>query len=210
MSLAVQKTSASAHSYSLTPNTGRNSKTFKSRVLLEAGNASDNAETTYLQAGKDEFIQLISAVSRTIGKSATSLEIELVSNSTKINAQFLNNGLDASIDSITVNGNAYTNNSTITGDPGADAQFTVIITLSFKANNMAVERSFSMQISDNAGHAVITNGTQEADTPSVTVTPSSVNVPATGGTGTIMVSANGPWTVSVVDLAQQVIQNEES
>jgi len=204
MGLSVTKTSALAHSYTLSANTGRNQKTFKSRVQTSASGNNNTADTTYIQAGKDEFIQLVSASTRSIGKNDTSLVIELKSNSTKVNATFLANSLDASIASMTINGNAYTNNSTISGDPGADAEYTVLITLSFKANTLASTRAVQLQIADASGHAVTTTGTQEADSPSISVNPSSVSVPAAGGTGTIMVTSNDTWTVSVLNSGNQI------
>jgi len=204
MGLSVTKTSASAHSYTLSANTGRNQKTFKSRVQTSASGNNNTADTTYIQAGKDEFIQLVSASTRSIGKNDTSLVIELKSNSTKVNATFLANSLDASIASMTINGNDYTNNSTISGDPGADAEYTILIILSFKANTLASTRAVQLQIADASGHAVTTTGTQEADSPSISVNPSSVSVPAAGGTGTIMVTSNDTWTVSVLNSGNQI------
>lgn len=208
MGLSVSKTSASAHSYTLTANTGRKQKTFKSRVTTNASGNNNTADTTYVQAGKDEFIQIVSSTSITATKSETTKVIELKSNSTKINATFLSNGLGATISGITINGNAYTNNSTITGDPGAEAEYTVLITLSFLANTAASSRGCQLQVTDNGGHAVTTTLTQKADSPSISVNPSSVNVPASGGTGTIMVTSNDTWTVSVLNSGNQIVQEE--
>ncbi len=211
MGLTVQKTSSGAHSYALTANTGRNQKTFRSRVqTATAGDGTnDHADTVYIQSGKDEFVQLVSAQTRTIGKDITSVEIQALSNSTKINATFLSNTMSASISSITINGSSYTNNSVIAGDPGASAQYTIVITLTFKANGSASTRAFSMQIADNAGHAVTTTITQEADDPAISVSPSSVTVAATGGSGSVAVTSNDDWSVSVVNSNEQQIVNEE-
>lgn len=209
MSLTVIKTSDSAHSWQISANTGRNQKTFKSRVKTNASGANDTAETTYIQAGKPEFISLVSHAIMSIGKNETSAQITLVSNSTKINASFISNVINASIDSITINGNAYTNNSVISGDPGGDAQYTVIINLTFKANSMASTRSFQLQVQDNGGHAVTVTGTQNADDPTIYVNPSTVQVTAAGGSGSITVASNDGWTVSVVTEAVQNEQNNQ-
>lgn len=207
MALNVVKVNASSHSWSLGTNTGRNDKIFKSRVKTRASGQNDKADTTYYHDGKPEFISLVSSATPSIAKDATSAVITIVSNSTKINASFINNGMNASILSMTVNGNAYTNNSVISGDPGADAEYTVVIELSFKANNMASTRSFQLQVQDNAGHAVTVTGTQAADDPSISVDPSVVHVPASGGSGIITVYANDDWSVSVVT---EEVQNEQN
>ena len=206
MGLTVVKTSATAHSWVITANTGRAEKTYKSRVKTTVSGENDSAETTYVQAGKSEFVALVTSSTPSIGKDETSLVITLVSNSKKLNAAFVSNGMDASIASMTINGDAYTNNTNILGDPGNNAEYTAVITLSFKANNMASTRSFQLQVTDNGGHAVTVTGTQAGQTPTITVDPSTVQVSAAGGSGSITVSSNDTWTVSDVTGQEQNAQ----
>ena len=56
-----------------------------------------------------------------------------------------------------------------------------------------------MVLEDNAGHSVTVLVIQAASAPAITVSPTSVDVPAAGGSGTIMVSANDEWFVSTVE-----------
>lgn len=207
MSLSVSKTSATAHSYSITPNTGRNTKHFRSRSRTNTpGNGTDDVkDVDYYQAAKDEFIQIVGQTQsgRSVAARNTSAQIIAKSNSEKVNVQLLSNTIGASIASIYVNGVLYTNNTDIPGDPGADAEYEIIVNLSFSENAVATSKSVQVQFSDKSGHAASDSFVQSGAEPEISVSPSTVNVPAAGGSGIITVQANDDWTVAVVEPSEE-------
>lgn len=200
--LTVIKTSKNAHSWDISPNTGRNQKRFYSHVSVEGKNTK--ATTTYIQDGKPEFIELVSPSSINIPavpEGMAYIQINAKSNSERIRASIsdisLNSGIK--IKSTYINGDEYKQGALIAGDPGANEEYLFSINLDYSENTTTTSIRTNVVLEDNAGHSVTVLVIQAASAPAITVSPTSVDVPAAGGSGTIMVSANDEWFVSTVE-----------
>ncbi|MBR5146460.1 MAG: BACON domain-containing protein [Bacteroidales bacterium] len=200
--LTVIKTSKNAHSWDISPNTGRNQKRFYSQVSVEGKNTK--ATTTYIQDGKPEFIELVSPSSINIPavpEGMAYIQINAKSNSERISASIsdisLNSGIK--IKSTYINGDEYKQGALIAGDPGANEEYLFSINLEYSENTTTTAIRTNVVLEDNAGHSVTVLVIQAASAPAITVSPTSVDVPAAGGSGTIMVSANDEWFVSTVE-----------
>ena len=200
--LTVIKTSKNAHSWDISPNTGRNQKRFYSHVSVEGKNTK--ATTTYIQDGKPEFIELVSPSSINIPavpEGMAYIQINAKSNSERISASIsdisLNSGIK--IKSTYINGDEYKQGALIAGDPGANEEYLFSINLEYSENTTTTAIRTNVVLEDNAGHSVTVLVIQAASAPAITVSPTSVDVPAAGGSGTIMVSANDEWFVSTVE-----------
>ena len=200
--LTVIKTSKNAHSWDISPNTGRNQKRFYSQVSVEDKNTK--ATTTYIQDGKPEFIELVSPSSINIPavpEGMAYIQINAKSNSERISASIsdisLNSGIK--IKSTYINGDEYKQGALIAGDPGANEEYLFSINLEYSENTTTTAIRTNVVLEDNAGHSVTVLVIQAASAPAITVSPTSVDVPAAGGSGTIMVSANDEWFVSTVE-----------
>ncbi|MBP9994064.1 MAG: BACON domain-containing protein [bacterium] len=197
MSLTVTKNGTTNYAWSVPANTGRNQKTFTGRTK-SVNSPSTYVDTTFRQPGKAEFVQLVSSSAISVSKNGTTKTITVLSNSSRLNVELLRNSVNASVGGIIINNVSYVNNSQITGDPGADEEYEAVITVNFNANTIASAKGVDVKITDNAGHSVICSLTQEAQTASITVSQQTVSVPASGGSGSINVTANDTWTVEAV------------
>ena len=200
--LTVMKTSKNAHSWDISPNTGRNHKRFYSHVSVKDKNTK--ATTTYIQDGKPEFIELVSPSSINIPavpEGMAYIQINAKSNSERISASIsdisLNSGIK--IKSTYINGDEYKQGALIAGDPGANEEYLFSINLDYSENTTTTAIRTNVVLEDNAGHSVTVLVIQAASAPAITVSPTSVDVPAAGGYGTIMVSANDEWFLSTVE-----------
>ena len=197
MSLTVTKNGTTNYAWAIPANTGRNQKTFTGRTK-SVNSPSTYVDTTFIQPGKTEFVQLVSSSAISLSRNATTQTITVLSNSSKLNVEFLRNSVNASLGGITINNVSYVNNSQITDDPGADEEYQAVITVNCDANTIASAKGVDVKITDNAGHSVLCSLTQAAQTASITVSQQTVNVPAAGGSGSINVTANDTWTVEAV------------
>lgn len=204
--LTVKKTSENAVTWVVTANTGREQKRFYAKVVSLSGGGglkeSGNAIVTFIQEGKPEFIEL--ATDETINLPAVKtdgnyIQIVATSNSSLISVRVEDDNLGIRVSRCFIGGDSYTHGSVIKGDPGSVSEFVFSANIDYESNTTAVQRSAKIILSDNAGHSVSCIINQEAAEPVITVNPTSVDVPFTGGNGTIMVSSNDSWTVSTVE-----------
>lgn len=204
--LIVKKTSENAITWSITANTGRDQKRFYAKVVTLGGGGalkeSGNTIVTFLQEGKPEFIEL--ATDETVNLPAVKtdgdyIQIRANSNSSLISVNVEDDNLGIRVSRCFIGGDSYTHGSVIHGDPGSVSEFVFSANIDYSSNTTAVQRSAKIILTDNAGHSVSCIITQEAAEPVITVNSTSVDVPFTGGGGTIMVSSNDSWTVSTVE-----------
>lgn len=202
--LTVRKTSQNAHSWEITPNTGRNQKRFYSQAYVDSSKSA-NAVVTYIQEGKPEFIELSSPSSVSLPATPEGMayfQINAKSNSSRVYVKLeplLTNFIDLNIQNVYINGSSYKQGALIAGDPGANEEYLFSINLEYSENTTTTAIRTNVVLEDNAGHSVTVLVIQAASAPAITVSPTSVDVPAAGGSGTIMVSANDEWFVSTVE-----------
>lgn len=204
--LTVKKNSENAIGWSITANTGRNQKRFYAKVSALSGGGglkeSGHAIVTFIQEGKPEFIEL--ATEETVNLPSnndnnTYIQIRANSNSSLIGVLVEDDSIGLRVSRCFIDSETYTYGSVVYGDPGADSEFVFSANIDYSSNTTAVQRSAKIILSDNAGHSVTCNIIQSAAEPTITVNPTSVDVPFSGGSGTIMVSSNDSWTLSTVE-----------
>jgi len=200
MSLTVTKTSKNAHSWNISSNTGRNQKKFYSQVYIGSeSEKKSQATVVFIQDGKPEFIELATdSIIKVPAIYDAYIQIRAISNSQLVKVT-LEGDLTMRLMQAYINGDVYRPNNPIQGDPGSDSEYTFSINLDYPDNQTASERSARIILEDNAGHSVYCDVIQSGAVPAITVTPTSVEVPAAGGSGTIMVSSNDEWFVSTVE-----------
>lgn len=196
--LTVRKSSTNAFTWVITAHTGREERRFYSKVTTDSEEVSENV--TFIQEAKPEFIELTTASSILIPavlEDGYYIQVRANSNSSLISIDIEGEGLK--LLNCFIEGDVYKPGSTIPLDPGLESQFMFSANIQIKSNSQVTQRTCRVTLTDNAGHSVYCDIIQEAAIPVITVTPSSVDVPAAGGSGSIMVSANDTWTVSVVE-----------
>ncbi|MBQ4548092.1 MAG: hypothetical protein IJA42_02720 [Bacteroidales bacterium] len=201
--LTVNKTSANAFTWYITSHAGRNQRRFYSKVATSGDESKKSSvNITFIQEGKPEFIELFNTENIiNVPASPEAMEyvqIKAVTNSTLVKMTLENDTLSPTT-TMYINGETYRPGSLIAGDPGSESEIAVAVNVLCSANPSAVKRSVRIILEDNAGHSVYCDIIQAAATPVLSVSPSSVSVPANGGSGSIMVSSNDSWTVSVVE-----------
>lgn len=201
--LSVKKTSANAFTWAITPHTGRNQRKFYSRVTTSGTLKEENPiVVTFIQEGKPEFIELFNTENTYYVPASPEpmqyVQIKALTNSTLVKLTLENDTISPTT-TMYLNGATYRPGGVIGGDPGSEAEFNIAINVVCPVNPSAVKRSVRIVLEDNAGHSVYCDIIQEAATPVLEVSSSSVSVPANGGNGSIMVSSNDTWTVSVVE-----------
>ena len=202
--LTVRKTSQNAHSWEITPNTGRNQTRFYSQAYVDSSKSA-NAVVTYIQEGKPEFIELSSPSSVSLPATPEGMayfQINAKSNSSRVYVKLeplLTNFIDLNIQNVYINGSSYKEGAIIAGDPGANEEYIISINVGYPENTISSQINNRIVLEDNAGHSVVVVVTQAAAEPVITVNPTSVEVPSAGGSGTIMVSSNEEWFVSTIE-----------
>lgn len=175
-------------------NTGRNLRS--TTVTFKAANCSDVVRTVN-QAGKTEFVSIQSTAS--VSKSGGTLTLTGTSNSSKLTFTLGSGGsLPLTIPSAyTAAGSSTDNGESITGDPGASAEFAFSITFSNIGENTTIdELTKQVVVTDNAGNSSTCTVTQAAGDATLSVSPASVDLPWDASTSaSFTVTSNTNWTV---------------
>ena len=179
-------------------NTGRNARS--TNLTFMAANCPDVVGVV-TQAGKPEFVtlQATAAVDKT---GVVTLTISGTSNSSKLTFSLASGGtLPLTLpSSYTANSVATNNGSAISGDPGGTAEFPFSIAFSnIAANPSITAKSVQLIVTDNAGHTATCTITQAAGDPTLSVSPSSVqldwNAATEGTSASFAVTSNTNWTI---------------
>lgn len=97
---------------------------------------------------------------------------------------------------ITPTGNVYT----IPGDPGANGQVEVTIAVTVPNNPYAEQVNHTIDISAEAGGNSISLGiVQTSANPTISLTPTTAQIAAAGGTTELTLQVNDDWTATVAD-----------
>ena len=94
----------------------------------------------------------------------------------------------------TANSVSTSNNVAIAGDPGAVAEYNFSIAITVPENTSTSELTKQIVVANNAGDSAVCTITQAAGSPTLTVTPSTIELTHDGTAKTITVKSNTNWT----------------
>ena len=196
--LNPSKTSGSGNdtvSFGASEYTGRVART--TTVTFSASGVTPSPELAVTQSGKAEFVSIDATA--TVAKTGGSVTISGTSNSSKLT--FTETGTDGIgitlPSSYTANSVSTNNGSAITGDPGASQQYTFSITISnIGANATPSELTSQITVTPNSGTAAVCNITQAAGDPTLSISPSSITIPAAGTAQSVSVTSNTNWSIA--------------
>lgn len=176
-------------------NTGRNARS--TIITFKAANCPDVARTVN-QAGKPEFVSFNNATA-SVGKNGGSVTISGTSNSSKLTFSLGNGGtLVLSLPSNYTAAGVTTNNGTsISGDPGAAAEYAFsIIFTNIPANTTIDALTKQLIVEDNAGNTATCTVSQAAGDATLSVSPESVTIPWDASESkSVTVISNTSWTI---------------
>lgn len=170
-------------------------------VFTTTNGGTKTATYSATQSGATEFVRWASAT-YTASKSGGSVVMTGTSNSTKLTFSVAGGGtLTPTIpQTYTANSVSTNNGAVISGDPGASKQFNFSITITVPANLDVTEKTCNITVTPNSGTAQNAKLTQSAGDVTLSVTPSTITLPASGtqvgDEGTVNVVSNVSWTVS--------------
>ena len=170
--------------------TGRNQRSGK--LTFKADGAPD-VERPVNQAGRTEFVS-VSDVSAP--KGGGNVTITGKSNSSKLNFALGVGDITVTLPTSYSAGGATTpNNTAITGDPGASAEFEFSMTLAIPANSTVTNKSRKITITAAGGQTATSTISQAAGDPVLSVAPTSITLDAEGAAVAVTVTSNTNWTV---------------
>ena len=174
--------------------TGRNSR---STTATFAASGVESKTLTIVQSGKTEFVDIDD--SATIAKTGGTVTISGTSNSSKLTFSITgqdNIGLTLPA-SYLANSVSTNNGAAITGDPGATQQFSFSITFTGINENTSISSLTSqITVTTNNGTTDTCTITQAAGDAYLTISPSTITIPADGTAQSVTVSSNTSWTIS--------------
>ena len=174
--------------------TGRNTRT--TTATFSASGVEDKV-LTIKQAGKPEFVDL--ADTATVSKDGGSLTISGTSNSPKLTFALTGtNGINLVLPSAYLANSVSTNNgAAIAGDPGALQQYNFSITFTgIAANTSLLSLVSQLTVTTDNGETDTCTITQAAGDAYLTISPTTINLPAAGTAVSVSVQSNTSWTIS--------------
>ena len=180
--------SASAH-------TGRVERT--GTVTITADGASSPKTYKVTQSPKAEFASFNDGEDMAVQKSGGTVNVKGKTNSSKLTFAWKGNVNDVTLpESYTANGKPSTNGSSISGDPGASAEFEFSISLSIPVNGTVNEVNRVLQVTTNDSQVTEITLKQAAGDATLSVTPTEITLDQSGSAKTVEVKSNTIWTVS--------------
>jgi len=195
--LNPSKTSGSGDdtvSFSASEHTGRTART---TTATFSASGVESKVLSVTQSGKTEFVSIDSTAS--VAKAGGSVTISGTSNSSKLT--FSETGTDnigiSLPSSYTANSVSTNNGSAITGDPGASQEYSFSITITnIAANTTTSSKTSQITVTPNSGTAAVCNITQAAGDPTLSISPSSITIPAAGTAQSVSVTSNTSWSIA--------------
>lgn len=201
--------------------TGRKQRT---DTVTFTTSSNKSAIVTVTQSGKEVFFTISGYDQSVINKNYVNPNggdgyIEITTNSKAFCIGYQSDGLaplitvatvvsPAAGEATVVGGNpigydgVYSNLKTITptGDPGADGQYRIRISMTFPANNTQSSKELSLGIcdADDYSHSISESFIQQADI-AIAVSPSSLSPTAEGDSSQVTVTSQEHWDASVND-----------
>lgn len=178
-------------------NTGRNARS--TNMTFKAANCEDVVRQV-TQAGKPEFVSIQATAA--IDKTGGTITITGTTNSSKLTFSLASGGtLELTLPSSYLANSVSTNNgAAISGDPGASQEFPFSIQFAnVGANPTITAKSVQLIVTDNAGNTATCTITQAAGDPTLSVSPSSVQLDWNAATAetsaSFTVTSNTNWTI---------------
>lgn len=175
----------------LTDHTGRKART---SVLTWKGANVEDAPASVIQAGKPEFVDVVdSESSESTGKVVT---ISGTSNSAKLTFSLGTGNLNVSLPSTyTANSITVSNGASISGDPGASAEYPFSIRVTVPPNAGTTDLSRQIIVTDEGGHQDVCVLTLAGGEPYIRITPSVIELDYKGTPVAVQVESNTSWTI---------------
>lgn len=172
--------------------TGRKART--TTLTWKAANVA-NVVRSVSQAGKPEYVDISDAASA--DKAGKVVTISGVSNSAKLTFSFGTGDLtEISLpSSYMANSISTQNGATISGDPGALAEYNFSITITVPANNDIVAKTRQIIVEDEAGNRDVCTLTSAAGDAYVTVQSGTIELDYKGTAVPWSVESNTSWTI---------------
>lgn len=173
--------------------TGRKART--TTLTWKAANVQDIVRNVS-QAGKPEHVSI--AESASADKAGKLVTISGVSNSAKLTFSFGSGNLtDITLPSTyTANSVSTNNGATISGDPGAAAEYSFSIAITVPANNDIEEKTRQIIVTNEAGDTAICTLRSAAGDAYVTVQEGTIELDYLGTAVSWSVESNTTWTIS--------------
>jgi hypothetical protein len=145
------------------------------------------------QEAKAEFVQIDNV---SVAKGGGNVTVTGKSNSAKLKFVLGSGAVVASLPANYSAGGASTANDTaISGDPGATAEYAFSITLSAAANGTTAARTQTLTVTANGGQSAQATISQAAGDPTLSISPSSITLTAAGTAVAVTVTSNTNWSV---------------
>lgn len=170
-------------------------RTARSTSATVSATGVDPKTVNVTQAAKAEFVTIQDAASApkvggTVGISGTS-------NSTKLTFTLGTGTLEITLpEKYTANGSEVTNDTAISGDPGASAQYTFSVSVTVPLNATTGPLTREIIVTDAGSHKGTCVLTQAAGDPTLTLSTDTVNLTTAGTAVSVEVTSNTSWTVS--------------
>ena len=180
--------------------TGRVARTSTLKGSMTNYPAVEEVTINVTESPKAEFVSFVS-LTYSVGKTGSTLTINGASNSSKLTFSYPSNGIGiAAITSYKVNSSiSATSGTAISGDPGATAQYTFTLSLTYSTNTTVKARSTQIKVTANSSSVTATTTiTQAAGDPYLWLNSSgtstfSVTVPQAGTAQSVQVLSNDAW-----------------
>lgn len=164
-------------------------------LTITAANVSAKTVTVN-QAGKPEHTENTSDTATAI-KGGQTVTISGKSNSAKLTFTLGTGDLSITLPTqYTAAGTKVNNGATITGDPGASADYDWSIQFTVSANATIDEKSKQIIVTDDAGNTDTCVLTQAAGDPTLSVSKTSVDLTWQGTAVSFNITSNTSWSIS--------------
>jgi hypothetical protein len=161
-------------------------------LTFKASGVSD-VSLTATQEAKAEFVSIDNV---SVAKGGGSVTVTGKSNAATLVFTLGSGNIVASLpDNYSAGGASTENEADITGDPGATAEYAFSYTLSAAANETIAARSQSLSVTAAGGQSAQATISQAAGDPALSLSNTSVTIPANGTAVSVTVSSNTNWTV---------------
>ena len=176
------------------PHTGRS---VRSTVLSFGAVNCTDVLVTCNQTGAVEAVSMDSST-LSVAKVGATVTVTGYSNSSKLTFSLgSTNNIPLTVPASYSAGGVTTNNgASIAGDPGATQQFAFSVSFTVAANESVTDKSSQLIVTDNAGNTATCTLTQAAGDAYLTISPTTITIPADGTAQAVTVTSNTSWTIA--------------
>ena len=174
-----------------TAHTGRLQRT---GVLTYKATGVTDVTQNVTQSAKAEFVTVNNVSSPKGGGNVT---ITGKSNSSKLTFSLGSGDITITLPTTYLAGGASTTNgASVTGDPGAVAEFDFSLTIAIPANTTTAAKTRSVNVLAAGGQSAAATISQAAGDPTLSVSPTGITLEADGTQVAVTVTSNTNWTIA--------------